>query len=198
MADRKNYYSRGIADDLPDDLLPSDYFTIPGTDERGHSSRCQFRCSPELDRQVEEVISSKQYPFRTKGDLFRFAVFDTVRRLIRYGRHIPDFCRQLELTHIVLRRKLKMATFDETLDMLGNTIEELRHRGAAGEILEIFREMDIQIDNCVATDPEWGKRWKEQIDRRFGRLREELDRTSEAAHYVDFGKQLRARRNGDD
>ena len=49
-------------------------FRVPASDTKGHSARQWFRCIPSMARQIEQVIQSKAFPYRTKGDILRHAL----------------------------------------------------------------------------------------------------------------------------
>lgn len=195
MADQKRCYPRGIASDLPDDPLPSDYFVIPAPDDKGHTVREQFRCSPELNAQFDEIISSRRYPFRTKGDLLRFAAFDTCRRLLRYVHGIPDLINRLEIIHVITRRKQRSAEFEKSVQELRTTIDELQRIGADDEIVDLLNEVGAQVTEMVEIDAYWGNRYKDEIERHWGPLRRELE--ARLTRYPVDWSSLRRQRNGD-
>lgn len=199
MAVSKRYYARAIADDLPDDVLPSDFFVIPAADERGHTSRMQFRCNPELDRQGDEIVASKQFPFKTKGDLMRFGYFEACRRLSRYGHHIPDIISELEIVNVMLRRKQRHCAFEDSLQLLQVTIDELQRLNADSEIVDVLNEIGIQVHRMLEVDPYWGERYRQEIERKWGPLRRELEhRLYKSRPALDWGKDLRSRGKDDE
>jgi hypothetical protein len=197
MADQKRFYSRSIADDIPEDILSADFFTIPAVDEKGHSARGQFRLSPELDREADELVASRRFPFRTKGDMYRWCVFDGMRRLLHHDQTIPNFMAQIEIINVVLRRKSKLAAFEDTIRELADTVRDLERRGARGDILEVLNEIGYQIQACIEADPYWGKRFQDEVDYRFGSLRRELERELLSDRQpIDWAGELRRWRNG--
>jgi hypothetical protein len=199
MSDRKRFYPRSIADDIPEGVLSSDFFTIPAYDEQGHSEREQFRCSRDMRTQAEEIVDSRRYPFKSRGDLYRWAAFDGMRRLLHHDHTIPDTTAQMEIINIVLRRKMKAAAFEDTLMLLGQTINELERRGARGDVLEVLNEVGFQIQKCIEIDPHWGERYKVEVERRFGALRRELEREIVGEpRFIDWSQELRRGRNGDE
>lgn len=197
MADRKKFYPRELADDLPDDLLPGDFFVVPGTDDKGHSTRVQFRCAPELDRQADEIVASRQFPFKTRGDLCRFAYFEACRRLLRYSRNVPNILGEIEIINAIVRRKQRHAAFEDSVRALQTTIDDLQKIGADGEIAELMREVDAQVRRMSEVDSYWGDRYRQEMERRWGALRREIDvRLNRNPIYIDFGAELRKHRNG--
>lgn len=158
-----------------DTRFSADEFIIPATDAQGHSARAQFRCVPELERQVEEVVSAKLFPFMTKGDLYRWAVNDGVHRLLAQCEEVPNFMGQIEMTNKLLRRKLKSAEFEKSIDLLAQTIGELLRVKARGEILSLMTEVKHQVKLMIDTDPFWGNRYMDELDTRFGHLVEAIE-----------------------
>lgn len=199
MADKKRYYPREIADDLPDDVLPADYFIIPCDDEHGHSVRMQFRSSPELNIQCDEIIASHRFPFRVKGDLFRFAVFDTCRRLLRHTHDIPDILARLEITHVIMRRKQRSAAFEKSIQELQLTIDDMYRSGAENEIVDVLNEIGAQVSQMIEIDSYWGNRYKAEVERRWGPLRRELEaKLSKNRCPVEWGFRRDRNRNGEE
>lgn len=95
-------------------------FVVPSSDPRGRSSLLQFHCLPWIERELQEILLQRKFPFRTKADIIRWAVLWGLQRLDTFEPS-PGFLAWAEDQIQLLRDELYRAessTYERTLDAL--------------------------------------------------------------------------------
>lgn len=77
----KDHSERGLSLRPSDSRAIDDEFCLTASDEKGHSLPVSTRVAPSMAMQLDIILSSKQWPFRTKGDIVRTA-------LIKYFKYL--------------------------------------------------------------------------------------------------------------
>ena len=146
-----------------------DNFQIPATDGKGHSARAQCYCSPDIDRTVDEIMASKKFPFRTKGDLFRWALVEGVRKLVQLEPDIDrSYLQQAEAIMDTLRDVERKQAFEVGIRMAAARVGSLLNEGATGEARRVVSEILHKVRQMPKSY--WRLKWEKQIVESWGHL----------------------------
>lgn len=132
----------------PKRLKESEY-VVPGADNRGRSDSITFRTLPGYARLMEEILAERKFPFRTNGDLLRWAfahglehltkveppatslmayVTNQVRKL-RDEMYQFEQLQDVELLEEVVRHHLRLGTDANKLHALGLVVQAITEAG---------------------------------------------------------------------
>lgn len=142
-------------------------YVIPASDTQGHSARHYCRTIPQMARQVEQIVASRTFPYRTKGDLIRHAIHRHVRWLLGQ-KPVVTVSGQVDTILEIMRDEEMNADFVMVFDKLGQRISTYLSSGANGEAVRLVR----MIQENIKAMPEgfWRDRYEKQIRERYGHL----------------------------
>ena len=142
-------------------------FIIPASDNQGHSARHWFRSNPQMSRQVEQMVSGKKFPYRTKGDLLRHALARHLRWLTSQGA-VTSITTQVDLMIDLMRDEELNSDFLSVFDKLSGRISNHVSLGAEGEAIRLIRMVQDHIKGM----PEgyWRDRYESEVRLKFGHL----------------------------
>jgi len=173
---------------IDDDADPLDSFTerrliVPASDMRGRSERIWVRMQPLLIRACQMLVASKKFPWKTPGDFQRFAIADTIRRLLRDApEKVQTVHAQMEAMKDILIHEEMHAEFAGIFERASRVIEMYRSTGARDEARRLISELRAQIN--AMPDGYWkGKHRKELSDR----YRDLMDGAGESGGFIDLG-----------
>ena len=146
-----------------------DEFIIPAQDERGHSVRETVRVSAELERDIDIIIQSRHFPYRTKGDLLRHAV---VRHLEWLHVIEPGFPKHLLSAHLaqldLLREEEMRVTAHQVFKRLHDQVEAYLACGEPGEARRVAATVRSRLSGVA--DSAWKRRFEARFLRQYGAL----------------------------
>lgn len=145
---------------------PAD-FIIPATDAKGHSERAQCRVMPAEDRALDVILASKKFPFRSKGDIMRWSIYQGIRRLERME-DVPSVTHQVDAIVLVLRDEQFNHDFMATFEALGAVIQKHLANGAQGEA----RRLVTLVKDKIQKMPEghWRDKYLGTLEERYGHI----------------------------
>jgi len=154
-----------VSDNKPD----SSEFIIPASDTKGHSARHWFRCIPAMARQVEQIIQSKNFPYRTKGDLLRHALhrhmtwLSSVEPMVTVSGQVGAMLE-------VMRDEEMNNDFALVFEKMGERITQHLSTNSQREAARLV----ITVQSCINEMPDgfWKDRYQRQIKERYGSLLE--------------------------
>ena len=144
-------------------------FRVPGSDTKGHASRVYFRCQPGHSHQIDMLVQSKQFPYRTKGDLLRHSLVRHLRWLEGLGQwRVPSVLAEVDAIIELIRDDEFAQEFSAVFDKLGERISNHLGQGSAGEA----RRLLLSITKHVERMPEgyWRDRYTKEIEQRYGHI----------------------------
>ena len=172
---KSNSTSHSLAHDFEDAAIPS-YdpveYIIPACDNKGHSVRVYCRIQPMLDRQLEIIQGSKHFPFRTKGDVMRYAIYKAVNDLLskaeNAGERLSSVMTQVDIIRDFVLMENYHQEFVQTFDGFNQTIQRYLGTGAVNEAKRCFAQVGAYIDRM----PEcyWKGQYREKLDKEYGHL----------------------------
>jgi hypothetical protein len=144
-------------------------FIIPASDSKGHSERAWCRLSPGHDRQLDIVLRSRRFPYRTKGDIIRHAIVRTLKWL-ESMEDVPSVLGQVDMMMDILRDEQMQQEFIAMFEAMQRVIGNHVSAGATGEARRLVAKMKMQIQKMP--DGHWKNRYHEELDTKFGYLLE--------------------------
>ena len=142
-------------------------FIVPANDNNGHSSRFWFRASPQMDRQVSQYVEGRQFPYRTKGDLLRHALWRHLHWLNDLG-GISSVNTQVDLIIDLMRDEELSSDFLTVFEKLSRQINNKIGSGAKGEAIRMILMVKEHIKGMP--DGYWRDRYVQELERNFGHL----------------------------
>lgn len=147
---------------------PAD-FIIPASDAKGHSERVWCRLQPGHDRQLDVILRSRKFPFRTKGDIIRWA---TVRglRILEQMEEVPSVMKQVDMMMDVLNDEQLnqdcMLVFEKTRERVASYIST----GSTGQARRLIAQQKHLAEGIP--DEYWRGAYLDRLDKEFGYLLE--------------------------
>lgn len=148
-------------------------FIIPASDTKGHSARHWFRCIPAMARQVEQIIQSKKFPYRTKGDLLRHALHKHMGWLVSVEPMVT-VSGQVDAMLEVMRDEEMSSDFSIVFEKMGERVAQHMASNSQREATRLV----LTIQTCVKEMPEgfWKDKYQRQLKERYGNLIKSTDK----------------------
>lgn len=152
----------------PDGTYNLEEFIIPAQDEKGHSVREVIRISAELERDIDIIVQSRKFPYKTRSDLLRHAVIKHLEWL-----HVlePGFPKHLLSAHLaqmdMLKEEEMRLASHLVFKKLHDQVEAYLASGEPGEARRVAATIRSRL-NGVADSA-----WKRRFEARF--LRQYMD-----------------------
>ncbi len=159
----------GERDQEQEQLNPFE-FRVPASDTKGHSSRNWFRCTPAMARVIDQTLGSKQFPYRTKGDLLRHALSRHVRWLETI-RPVASVTAEVDAIMEIMRDEEFHDDFVNVFEKLGERISNHMSGGSAGEARRLLLSTLRHVDNMP--DGHWKNKYKKEINSKYGHILKE-------------------------
>jgi hypothetical protein len=142
-------------------------FRIAASDTKGHSSRNWFRCVPAMGRIVDQIVQSKVFPYRTKGDLLRHGLSRHIRWLESIA-PVRSVTAEVDTMLEILRDEEFYSDFVNVFDKLGERVNSHMSGGSVGEARRLLLNIIRNIDNM----PEgyWRDRYKLEVENKYGHI----------------------------
>lgn len=142
-------------------------FRVPASDAKGHSTRFFFRAQPGHGKALEAVIQSKQFPYRTKGDLLRHAFVRHLHWLDGVG-DIPSVTAEVDAIMEVMRDDEFAADFAAVFEKIGERISNHIGHGAIGEARRLLLTVMAHVKRMP--DGYWRSKYDAEIRNRYGHI----------------------------
>ncbi len=178
--DNKGHLRLAGSSDQPRDLrskYPPEHFIVPGQDNNGNSVRIFCRVPPLLDRSLDIIFGSRNFPFKSKGDIVRWCVKFGVDTLERMEPVKGSVTAQVDAMLSVLRDEDANHAFLTLFNTMSHTIGmhiQAQAMGEARRVVHSMRSLILRIENDY-----WRGRYLRELDEKFGHL---LDKTVAGAN----------------
>lgn len=139
-------------------------FRISASDTKGHSARQWFRCIPAMSSELEKVIQSRQFPYRTKGDILRHALHRHIRWLSSIG-DLPSVSGQVDVILEIMRDEEMNNDFTLVFAKLEERIAKHIGEGSNREAMRLL----LIVQNHINSMPEgfWKSRYQSEIKKKY-------------------------------
>lgn len=148
---------------------PAD-FVLPATDHQGHTERVYCRVQPQHARALSVIYRSRKFPFRTEGDLFRWALVRALKVLDRLD-PTPGFMGVADAITEIMRQQLYMQEFTDMFATMETIISKHVAAGSNGEARKMLAVV-LQKIRTIEGEDHWRAKCEGEVLRRFGHLLE--------------------------
>lgn len=159
----------------------SEEWVCPATDSKGHSQRETVRVPPVMHRAIEVLIASKQFPYKTPGDLIRHAVYRHLffchRRAAQVPRHLLSVC---EAVITQMRDEQQLMTMRSTIEQIVKTIAQHASDGNVVMVRTIIAQVYSMLEQ-IDKNSAWKKRFKLEFAEKCQTYYSVLRQTTEEA-----------------
>jgi len=146
---------------------PSHYI-VPGQDHKGHSVRLWCRVQPTVDHEIEAIVQSHNWPFKTKGDFCRWAIWEGVRRLEKMATVPGSMLVVAESIMESCKVSSQWLKFQSSVDATEITVKALIDSGNEVEALKLLSNLRNQVMRLE--EASWRDQWMVQFDKRFSHV----------------------------
>jgi hypothetical protein len=152
------------------------YYRVPGRDHQGHSVRIYCNIQPTLDHEIDVIMASHNWPFRVKGDFFRWAVWEAVKRLEKMKPVPGSMIIVAETIMASCKTKEHWLAFKNSIDSTESTVKALIESGNEAEALKLLSELRTQVQQLEEAG--WREQWLGEFNKRFGHLWERAKKSA--------------------
>lgn len=143
-------------------------YIVPGSDHQGHSVRAWCRVQPTVDHEIDAIVASKNWPFRTKGDFIRWAVYEGVK-VLEKRTPVPNSMMVVADTIMEQCRATAMwLKFNAVLNETDHTVRELLSAGNEGEALKLLSVLKSHV--MKMEEANWRDQWLKEFKQRWGHI----------------------------
>lgn len=137
-----------------------DEFCLSASDERGHSVPMSVRVSPDMSMQLEIILASKKWPFRTKGDVIRTAVLKYMKYLEKENPIPGSVLGHILAMNEVVKWNEAQKQFLETITNAEGLIRGMMHSDP-----DIARTVVLNIKDAIDKMPD--SPWRDKFVREY-------------------------------
>ena len=159
-------------DDPPRSILDADgkynpdEFIVPAQDTKGHSVRETVRVSNELQRDIQIIIESRKFPYKTSGDLLRHAVTRHLEWLHRVEEGYPKHLLSAHQAQLDVMREEEMRLAAHLVfKKLHDQVEAYLASGEPGEARRIAATVRSRLAGVA--DSAWKRRFEARFLRQY-------------------------------
>lgn len=146
---------------------PKDWI-VPGQDHNGNSVREWFRCQPTMDREIEVILTARKFPFRVKGDLLRWAVWEGIKKLNRME-DIPTSMFNVAEIMIKTSREAEMwHKFRTSIEVTKKAVQDYVDTGNEEEALKLLSAIKAEV--IKIEEDVWRRNYLEALEKEFGHI----------------------------
>lgn len=142
-------------------------FCVPSSDDKGHSARLTFRAAPGYFREMELIMSSRMFPYGSKGDLIRHAMKKHFRWLKSLA-PFPSVQAQVFAIEEIIKDEEFYQQFASIFDSLGTSVSRAISQGDISRAVSLVARVKARIDEMP--DGPWKSKYKKELDIKFGHI----------------------------
>ena len=157
------------------------HFLIPASDSKGKSAQVQFRVQPSHIRQLEVILQSRRFPYKTLSDMLRHAVVGHLKWL-EMQKPDPDsmLWKILAMDEILKDQEID-ATFDKTMAVMDEAIRRHINGGDEDRAKALVRDMWSRLQ--TANDGHLKMSYCRKMRKAYGHL---LPKKGEPLSFMDM------------
>jgi hypothetical protein len=144
-----------------------DEWLVHGRDDHGSSARMSCNVPPHIERELDVILQSRRFPYRTMSDIMRHALVRHQQWLHELESEMPKHILGAMEAVVEVTRDTEMRTrLSDTFASLNRQIEQAL---GDGDVVEAMRVMTLAKAKVRAVpDTRWRKNWLEQFSRKYG------------------------------
>jgi hypothetical protein len=151
--------------------LTEESFIVPSQDREGRSYPVTFNVPPFLYREIEEILYSRKFPFSTRGDVLRWALFWGLARLEEYKPGKMGFIVWAKIEKQKYQDELYLGAHRDCGDMLDKAMEMYLKDGTEVGKLRAYAVLKEAYDNAMKIkQPFWRKKRRQEIRDKYGKM----------------------------
>jgi hypothetical protein len=147
-------------------------FLIPSGDAQGHSVGLSFKLPKEWVNQINTILLSRKFPYKSTGYFMRHAVLKLFEYLERLETIPGSTIAQIRSMIDLMEEDAKQQGFELALDKLSERVAYYTGRGetnrAAGFVLHFYHKTDDIMEDY------WREYIQKALKQRFGKLLESI------------------------
>lgn len=160
----------------PVETYDPSHYTVPGQDHKGHSVRIWCRIQPTVDHEIEAIVQSHNWPFRTKGDFARWAIWEGVKRMEKMAPVPGSMIVVAETILESCKASQHWLKFKSSVDATEQTVRALIESGNEEESLKLLSGLRSQVMRLEESS--WREQWMREFDKRFGHIWDRAKRSA--------------------
>lgn len=173
------------------EMPPWQEFIVPATDTKGHSQFERVAMSPMLAAEIENIVSSRIFPYRRPGEFWRHAAMKMLGWLRavepRLASRQSSYYGALLAEQDILKEEAVKQQTEQTFKRQDELLGLLLERGDETEAADLAYRLSQQLDHLPNTS--WKQRFVRKFTRQYGDLVEDGRKLAAAAR-VEYTGQL--------
>jgi hypothetical protein len=146
---------------------PQESWYVGARDAQGHSARLWFTAQPGHARDLNSIVASKKFPYRTVGDVLRHALHRHLKWLYTQGR-FRSVMGQVELLVEICREEDFAMEMRKSVEQMAAILNKHVSNGNTGQAIRFY----LKALGAVRGMPDgfWKDKYKTELQSRFGHL----------------------------
>ncbi len=143
----------------------TEQFRIPAKDAQGHAERLQCRVLPGYKAQIQTIVQSRVFPYRSEGDLFRHAVVKHLHWLESIG-PVQSIIGQVDAMMDLLRQEEYAAEIEDLFEVLQSVVSRYTGSDDQGQARRVI--LDFKKNIVKMPEGFWRDRYLKKLETDFG------------------------------
>lgn len=146
---------------------PQEQWYIGARDAQGHSARLWFTAQPGHARDLNSIVASKKFPYRTVGDVLRHALHRHLK-WIQTQHRFRSVMGQVEMLLEICREEDFGMDLRKSIEHIAGIINKHIAAGNQGQAIRFY----LKAMGAVQGMPDgfWQDKYKDELESRFGHL----------------------------
>lgn len=140
----------------------------PASDEKGHNCKLQVRINPDWLHQIDVVIKSHKFPYVSRGELVRDALFRHFNWLDKIHTPSGSVNQKIQSMADLLEESKTQQSFEKVLDELQERVAYYGRKGSRTEALKCVLKILGYIDDMP--EGHWKDSFKREVRERYAGL----------------------------
>ena len=141
-------------------------FQVSDTDAQGHGEHIQFKVPPGMMRQVDEIVTSRWFPYRTKSDLLRHALKAHLEMLVSIA-PVKSFVQQLAVVNTIMVEDAYQVDFLKSIDKLAALVLEHQRASREEQAISLIRRVKSEVET-MPEDSVYRGLFLKELEARWG------------------------------
>jgi len=121
-----------------------------------------------MDHEIVQIVASRKWPFKMKGDFLRWAAWEGIKRLEK-AEPVPHSMLMVAETIVESARQAELwNAFKTSVDSLEKSVKSFQDSGNEEEALKLLAK--IKNDVLKMDEDVWREEWLKEFEKRFGHL----------------------------
>lgn len=156
-----------------DEKYNEEDFIIPAQDTKGHSERVFVRLQPGHIRDLNVIVNSKRYPFKTFGDIIRLSTKLIIDALQRLEPTLPLVNNQVDVIIQLVRDEQFNQEFNDCFERIAAVMNKYQTYGNKEQATRLLFKIKVQMD--MMPYGYWKKKYLEELGNRYAEYFQGVD-----------------------